>query len=198
MERQKSGQIPKGSLIDILLSDYEAGRKGIPKGKSIVDVSFDSIDDEPYLSTESRLEYFPEYYNLDVDYPRPASPLDVTLKEVIGVKIYYGPNHRPMVREIDRRRPEGKVVRESKPSEVSVSSGAEQALTDKAAIANPYGGIDLNQISVNRTGQGVNLQFDEAQISEITSPDFKGFRITINSVTQGQNPLSLMGVHVLK
>jgi len=57
------------------------------------------------------------------------------------------------------------------------------------------GGIDLNQISVNRAGQGVNLQFDAAQISEITRPDFKGFRIIINSVTQIQNPLSLMGVH---
>jgi len=60
------------------------------------------------------------------------------------------------------------------------------------------GGIDLNQINFSRTGQRVNLQFDAAQMSEITRPDFNGFRIIIKSVTQIQNPLSLMGVHVLK
>jgi len=38
------------------------------------------------------------------------------------------------------------------------------------------GGIDLNQINFNRNGQEVNLQFDAAQISEITRPDFNGFR----------------------
>ena len=77
-------------------------------------------------------------------------------------------------------------------------AGDNAALVRNSKSINPWhqGGIDLNQISVNHTGQGVNLQFDAAQISEITRTEFNGFRIIVNSVTQIENPLSLMGVQV--
>jgi len=89
---------------------------------------------------------------------------------------------------------------------INPSGSLPHSLTNDPAMLQPFmedqakapGGIDLNQININGAGQGVTLQFDAAQISAITRPDFDGFRIIVNSVTQIRNPLSLMGVHVLK
>ena len=60
------------------------------------------------------------------------------------------------------------------------------------------GGIDLNQISVKRTGKVINMQFDPAQLNELMQGGFKGFTPVIVNMTPIQSPLPLLGVNQAK
>ena len=69
-----------------------------------------------------------------------------------------------------------------------------QITKDKAALAKDLGGIDLNQISVRRTGKTINMQFDPAQLSALEQSGFEGFRPVITSITNISSALPLLGV----
>ncbi len=60
-------------------------------------------------------------------------------------------------------------------------------------VENP-GGIDLNQIHVDRKGQSINIQFDPAQFRQLLKDNFEGFTPTILEITPLQSPLPLLGV----
>jgi hypothetical protein len=68
-------------------------------------------------------------------------------------------------------------------------------ISDKAMFnqSPANGGIDLNQINVNRSGKIINIQFDPSQLTEIIQGGFEGFTPVIINVTPIQNPMSLMG-----
>ena len=63
---------------------------------------------------------------------------------------------------------------------------------DKAALAK--GGIDFNQINVNRTGKTVNVQFDPAQLIALQQGGFQGFTPVIINITRIQSPFQLLGI----
>ena len=57
------------------------------------------------------------------------------------------------------------------------------------------GGIDLNQINVNRVGHNtVSVQFDPAQLNELMQGGFEGFTPVIINITPIQSPFPLLGV----
>jgi len=56
------------------------------------------------------------------------------------------------------------------------------------------GGIDLNQINVNRTGKTVNVRFDPAQLDDLMQGGFEGFTPIIINMTAIQSPLPLLGI----
>ncbi|MBF0489073.1 MAG: NUDIX hydrolase [Candidatus Omnitrophica bacterium] len=58
------------------------------------------------------------------------------------------------------------------------------------------GGVDLNQININRMGKTVIVQFDPAQLNELMQGGFEGFSFTIESMTQIPSPFPLLGIHV--
>jgi len=60
------------------------------------------------------------------------------------------------------------------------------------------GGIDLNQINVNREGKAVVVQFDPAQLNELMRDGFEGFMPVIINITPIQSPLPLLGVNPRK
>jgi len=60
------------------------------------------------------------------------------------------------------------------------------------------GGIDLNQIEVKRTGKTINVQFDQAQLNELTQGGFEGFTPVITNMTRIQNLLPLLGINESK
>ncbi len=82
--------------------------------------------------------------------------------------------------------------------ETSVGPRSDQAMSqpqvhqDKASIAN--GGIDLNQIKVNRTGKIVNVQFDPAQLNALEQGGFEGFTPVITGITHISSPFQLLGI----
>jgi len=57
------------------------------------------------------------------------------------------------------------------------------------------GGIDLNQINVNRTGKAINVQFDSAQLNALEQGDFKGFTPEITGFRYIQSPFPLLGIN---
>jgi len=57
------------------------------------------------------------------------------------------------------------------------------------------GGIDLNQINVNRIGKTINVQFDPAQLNELEQSNFKGFTPVITGFKYIQSPFPLMGIN---
>ena len=60
------------------------------------------------------------------------------------------------------------------------------------------GGIDLNQINVNREGRAVVVQFDPAQLNQLMQGGFEGFMPVIINITPIQSPLPLLGVNPRK
>jgi len=58
-----------------------------------------------------------------------------------------------------------------------------------------YGGIDLNQINVNRVGKIINVQFDPAQLNELEQSNFKGFTPVITGFQYIQSPFPLLGIN---
>ncbi len=56
------------------------------------------------------------------------------------------------------------------------------------------GGIDLNQINVNRTGKTVNVRFDPAQLNELMQGGFEGFTPVIINITHISSPFQLLGI----
>ncbi len=60
------------------------------------------------------------------------------------------------------------------------------------------GGIDLNQINVNREGKAVVVQFDPAQLNELMRDGFEGFMPVIINITPIQSPLPLLGIAPLR
>lgn len=69
-----------------------------------------------------------------------------------------------------------------------------QTTKDKAALAKDLGGIDLNQINVNREGKAVVVQFDPAQLNQLMQGGFEGFMPVIINITPIQSPLPLLGI----
>ena len=69
---------------------------------------------------------------------------------------------------------------------------------DKAALAQPPGGIDLNQINVLRKGKTVNVQFDPAQLNELMQGGFEGFTPAIINITHISSPFQLLGINPAK
>jgi D-3-phosphoglycerate dehydrogenase len=77
---------------------------------------------------------------------------------------------------------------------------ADEAMVARTAIErviepNLKGGIDLNQINVNRTGKTINVQFDGAQLNALEQSDFKGFTPVITGFQYIQSPYPLLGIH---
>jgi hypothetical protein len=66
-------------------------------------------------------------------------------------------------------------------------------------IANP-GGIDLNTASMtmDATGEAVNIQFDKAMIEQFKRGDFTGVRPVILNITPIPNILPLLGLSPAK
>ncbi len=64
---------------------------------------------------------------------------------------------------------------------------------DRASKAD-YGGIDLNQINVNKEGKRVVVKFDPAMLKNLIQGDFKGFTPTITNIQPIASPLPLLGV----
>ena len=69
----------------------------------------------------------------------------------------------------------------------------QKTIKDKIALAE-NGGIDLNQINVNRTGKTVNVQFDPAQLNELMQGGFEGFTPVITGMTHISSPFQLLGI----
>jgi hypothetical protein len=79
---------------------------------------------------------------------------------------------------------------------IDILNGEQPA--DKAALALPPGGIDLNQINVLRNGKTVNVQFDPAQLNELVKGGFEGFTPVIINMTPIQSPFQLLGINPAK
>jgi dTDP-4-dehydrorhamnose reductase/thiamine kinase-like enzyme len=70
---------------------------------------------------------------------------------------------------------------------------------DKAMQQLNPGGIDLNQINVNRTGKTINVQFDPAQLNELEQSNFKGFTPVITGFEYIKSPFPLLlGINTTK
>ncbi len=69
--------------------------------------------------------------------------------------------------------------------------------SDKAELITK-GGINLNQINVNRTGKSINVQFDPAQLNELMQGGFEGFAPVITNIQFIRNPFLLLGVNPAK
>jgi hypothetical protein len=69
---------------------------------------------------------------------------------------------------------------------------------DKAALAQPPGGIDLNQINVLRNGKTVNVQFDPVQLRQLEQGGFEGFTPVIINITHISSPFQLLGINPAK
>ena len=87
---------------------------------------------------------------------------------------------------------------------VSLMDGVKKTLGDLAMLKTPEvgivkestgpGGIDLNQINVNRAGRRVIMQFDPAQLNELMKDGFEGFMPVIINITPVSDPLPLLGI----
>jgi hypothetical protein len=71
-------------------------------------------------------------------------------------------------------------------------------MADGAMKAGKDGGIDLNQIKVNRTGNTVNVQFDQAQLNELMQEGFRGFTPVVINVTRTSSPFQLSDISPVK
>jgi hypothetical protein len=56
------------------------------------------------------------------------------------------------------------------------------------------GGVDLNQINIDRTGKKVIVDFDPAQLKQLMNGGFEGFMPVIINITPVANPLPLLGI----
>jgi hypothetical protein len=67
---------------------------------------------------------------------------------------------------------------------------------DRAMIASEAnkGGIDLNQINVNRGGKKITVGFDPVELEVLMQSGFRGFTPVIKDITPISSPLSLLGV----
>jgi hypothetical protein len=74
------------------------------------------------------------------------------------------------------------------------SQAPSQVITDKASLAKAPGGIDLNQISVRRTGNPIKVQFDPSQLDQLMQGGFEGFSPVIINITPLKSPFQLLGV----
>ena len=63
-----------------------------------------------------------------------------------------------------------------------------------AKSSQDLGGIDLNQINVNRTGNTIKVNFGPAQLNELLQGGFEGFSPVIINITPISSPLPLLGV----
>jgi len=60
--------------------------------------------------------------------------------------------------------------------------------------AQDVGGIDLNQINVNRTGNVIKVNFDPAQLNELLQGGFEGFAPVIINIKPIDSPFPLLGL----
>ena len=61
-----------------------------------------------------------------------------------------------------------------------------------------YGGIDMNEINVDRQGDGVDIQFDPAQIEGIENVQIDSFIPIIINITPIQSILPLLGLETME
>ena len=64
---------------------------------------------------------------------------------------------------------------------------------DKATLPTP-GGIDMNEIPVDKKGEGVNIQFDPAQLNSLQNMHIDGFAPVIINITPINNVPFLLGL----
>jgi dTDP-4-dehydrorhamnose reductase len=88
-----------------------------------------------------------------------------------------------------------KIAQESDMQEAQESAylSAFDRSIDRAQNASP-GGIDLKSINVTRTNKLVTIQFDPAQLKELTQSGFEGFTPVIINITPIQSPFQLLGI----
>jgi len=60
------------------------------------------------------------------------------------------------------------------------------------------GGIDLNQIKVNRVGKAVSVQFDPARLDQLEQGGFEGFTPVTTGFIYIKSPLPLLGINTAK
>ncbi len=63
-----------------------------------------------------------------------------------------------------------------------------------AAIIRKKGGVDFNQINVNRVGKTIQMDFDPAQLNQLLEGGFEGFTTVIINIAPIQSLLPLLGV----
>jgi len=81
-----------------------------------------------------------------------------------------------------------------KAGEILPSQAPRLGLADKASLARAPGGIDLNQISIKRTGNPIKVQFDPSQLEQLMQGGFEGFSPVIINITPLKTPFQLLGV----
>jgi hypothetical protein len=75
------------------------------------------------------------------------------------------------------------------------SAGATFTEPDRAALARPVGGIDLNSRNMNMdvSGEKIDLHFDKSTIVQFERGDFSGVKPVIIKITPIQNVMPLLG-----
>ncbi len=63
---------------------------------------------------------------------------------------------------------------------------------DRAML--PPGGIDLNQIAIQRSGHVIKVQFDPAQLAQLEQGDFEGFTPVMTGFQYITSPLPILGI----
>jgi len=84
-----------------------------------------------------------------------------------------------------------------KPESLHSSVPSEAEGTSSKAMLSPTGGIDLNQINVNRNGKTVTVQFDQAQLSALEQGGFEGFAPVITGFQYIKGPFPLLGINTV-
>ena len=84
------------------------------------------------------------------------------------------------------------LFRSSSPVQTRPSS-SQEASSPVSKTEEP-GGIDMNNIDVDRQGGGVNIQFDPIDVQEIMNMDFDGFVPVIINLTPLPSVLPLLGL----
>ena len=106
-------------------------------------------------------------------------------------------NMAPVLIDRDRIRAERKALRERIAQSLAGSPGE---ASDKAALSNDVGGIDLNranmQMNINKEGAGVQMQFDRAMVERIKREGFDGLEFKIESIVPIANLPQLLGLSV--
>jgi ankyrin repeat protein len=80
--------------------------------------------------------------------------------------------------------------------EAQIKAKKDQAMQglETAKNSKDLGGIDLNQININRTGKTIKVDFDPAQLNELMQGGFEGFSPVIINITPIASPFPLLGI----
>ncbi len=78
--------------------------------------------------------------------------------------------------------------------ESQLYEGNDQAMLNRSNKSQDLGGIDLNQININRTGKTIKVDFDPAQLDELLQGEFQGFSPVIIDIAPILSPFPLLGI----